>query len=82
MLNKYRLYSNRETKDTIFELWGGSTKHPDCRFFYSDFKKSLLWNENDQIFPWLCECASKMNFPFHTKEIIKFAISVGYLSLD
>ena len=72
-----RLYSNLKTRETVFEVWGGSTKHPDCRFFFSDFEKSEWCNEIHQIFPWLLECASKMNFPFHSYQIAKFAMEYG-----
>lgn len=67
------LYSNVKTKDTILELWGGSTKHPDSRFFFKDFKKSIWVDEDHQIFQWLLECASKLNFPFHAYQLMKFA---------
>ena len=67
------LYSNVETKDTILELWGGSTKHPDCRFFFSKFEKSLWADNHQQVFQWLLECASKLNFPFHAYQLMKFA---------
>lgn len=73
----YKLYSRVNDKDTIFEVWGGSTKHPDCRFFFSDFEKSNWCDEIHQIFPWLLECASKMNFPFHSYQIAKFAMEYG-----
>lgn len=67
------LYSNVKTKDTILELWGGSTKHPDSRFNFKNFKKSMWADEDKQIFQWLLECASKLNFPFHAYQLMKFA---------
>lgn len=68
-----KLYSNVKTKDTILELWGASTKHPDSRFFFSKFEKSLWVDDHQQIFQWLLECASKLNFPFHAYQLMKFA---------
>ena len=68
-----KLYSNLESKDTILELWGGSTKHPDSRFFFSDFQKSEWVDTEAQVFQWILECASKMNFPFHGYKLMKFA---------
>lgn len=73
----YKLYSRISDKDTVFEVWGGSTKHPDCIFHFSDFEKSKWCDEIHQIFPWLLECASKMNFPFHSYQIAKFAMEYG-----
>ena len=67
------LYSNVKTKDTILELWGASTKHPDGRFNFKNFKKSIWVDEEHQIFQWLLECASKLNFPCHAYQLMKFA---------
>ena len=30
-MSVFKMYSNIETKKTIIEVWGGSTKHPDLR---------------------------------------------------
>ena len=69
------LYSNLETHDVILELWGASTKHPDSRFFFSDFKLSeYVPNPDPQIFQWVLECASKLNFPFHARDLAEFAL--------
>ena len=38
-----------------------------------DFKKSIWVDEENQIFQWLLECASKLNFPFHAYQLMKFA---------
>lgn len=67
------LYSDVKTKDTILELWGGSTKHPDSRFHFKKFEKSKWVDEENQIFQWLLECASRLNFPFHAYQLMKFA---------
>lgn len=76
-MREFMLYSNLETHDTVFELWGGSTKHPDVRFFFSDFKKSTIFDEDiDNLLPWVLECASKLNFPFHTRKVAEWALKV------
>lgn len=62
-----KLYSRVSDKETILELWGASTKHPDSVYHYSDFAKSDLlpeWHPM-QIFQWILECASKLSFPPH-----------------
>ena len=81
-MEEFKLYSVLNTKDTIFECWGSSTKHPDAIFHFSNFKKSMWAEEDRQIIPWLFQCASKMNFPYHSKQIAKFALSLDkYLIL-
>lgn len=60
--------------DKILELWGASTKHPDSVFKFSDFKKSPSVDEEHQVFQWLLECASKLTFPFHAKELAEYAL--------
>lgn len=66
--------NGNKSKDLTLELWGASTKHPDSTFYFSDFKKSPYINEEHQIFQWLLECASKLDFPFHAKELTEFAL--------
>lgn len=73
-MSKYVLYSNIETHDTIFELWGGSTKHPDLRFRFSDFNKCSWVDEWRQIFQWLLECASKLSLPSHAYDLAEWAM--------
>ena len=73
-----KLYSRVSDRDVVLELWGGSTKHPDSMFFFSDFKKVEFVDENAQIFQWILECASKMNFPFHAYELADFAMELGW----
>ena len=68
------LYSEIEDHDTVLELWGASTKHPDSRFFFSNFKKCEWIEENHQIFQWLLECASKLTWPFHAYELTEYAM--------
>ncbi len=33
----YKLYSRLADRETVLELWGGSTKHPDITFTFSDY---------------------------------------------
>lgn len=68
------LYSNVKTRGTILELWGGSTKHPDSRFHFSDFEKCEFVQEEHQLFQWVLECASKLTFPFHAKALTEWAL--------
>ena len=74
MNDTIRLYSRVDNKDTVLELWGASTKHPDSVFRFSNFKKCEFIKEEAQIFQWLLECASKLNFPFHAMELAEFAM--------
>ena len=60
--------------DTVCELWNASTKHPDSIFYFSDFKKTPFVDEEHQIFQWLLECASKLTFPMHAKELVEYAL--------
>ena len=65
-------------KDLTLELWSNSTKYPDSKFYFSDFQKSLHLNEEDNIFLWLLECASKLTWPFHAKELVEYALKNHY----
>ena len=69
------LYSDIDTHDTILELWGASTKHPDSRFYFSKFEKCEWIEEEHQIFQWILECASKLAFPFHAYELTECAMN-------
>ena len=69
----YKLYSDIETKETILECWGGSTKHPDVVFHFSKFQLSGWVNPEFQTVPWILECASKMNLPYHSYSLAKWA---------
>lgn len=69
----YKLYSRIDDHETVLELWGASTKHPDSMFFFSDFQLSEWFEPESQIVPWLFECASKMNFPYHSYTLAQWA---------
>lgn len=72
----YKLYSRISDHETILELWGGSTKHPDCIFKFSNFRLSDWATPEAQIVPWILECASKLNLPYHSYELAKWAIEL------
>lgn len=79
MIKIYKCYGLMDDKgyckeDITLELWGASTKHPDSKFYFSDFKKSPFIDEEHQVFQWLLECASKLTFPFHAKELAEYAL--------
>ena len=65
-------------KDLTLELWGASTKHPDSKFYFSDFKKSDIIPEEYQVFQWVLECASKLTWPFHARELAQYAMDNLY----
>lgn len=72
----YKLYSRISDHETILKLWGASTKHPDSIFYFSDFKLCDWFDKNDQIVPWIFECASKLNFPVHAYYLAKWACEI------
>ena len=53
----FKLYSRISDHETVLELWGASTKHPDSVFYFSDFKPSGWFDKVDQVVPWIFECA-------------------------
>ena len=72
-----KVYEN-EKHIYICELWDGSTKHPDSIFYYDEFKKNEFLPDEYQVFQWLLECASKLTWPFHAKELVDYAIKNWY----
>ena len=73
-LKIYECYDENNEKDLTLEVWSSSTKYPDAKFYFSDFEKSIWIAEEHQIFQWLLECASKMNFPSTAKQIAELAL--------
>ena len=60
--------------DYVLELWGASTKHPDSVFRYSEWEnKSEYFEDKYQIYQWLLNCASRLSFPFHAKNLVDYA---------
>lgn len=72
-MSDYKLYSRISDHKTILELWGASTKHPDSVFFFSDFKLCEWFEPQNQIVPWLFECASKLSWPVHAYFLARWA---------
>ena len=64
-----KLFKSKEHK-YVCELWGASTKHPDSIFFFDDFKKNDMFEDKYQVFQWLLECASKLTWPMHAKDLV------------
>ena len=81
MMGATRLY-RRDDGEIVLELWAASTKHPDSVFHFSDFQKFELIEDYVQLYQWCLECASKLNFPFHAKELADFADNLYYLTWD
>lgn len=71
-----KLYSRLDDHEIVLELWGASTKHPDSVFYFSDFQLSEWTDAEDQIFQWLLECASKLNWPYHAYRLACKAIEI------
>ena len=64
-----KVYSNIKTKETYFEVWGASTKHPDVRRnLQSDkenekfFSSTFITCPEYECFQWLAQCISELNF--------------------
>ena len=57
----------------VLELWGASTKHPDSIFYFDEFEKNEYMEDKYQVYQWLLECASKMLWPFHAKQLVDYA---------
>lgn len=66
------LYSRLSDHETVLELWAASTKHPDSTFYFSNFRLCPWFEPQAQIVPWIYECASKLNFPYHAYELAKW----------
>ena len=75
-MQPYVLYSRISDHETILELWGASTKHPDSMFRFSNFKTCDWFPKDRQIFQWILECASKLSWPIHARDLTDFALIV------
>lgn len=80
MASGYKLYSRISDHETVLELWGASTKHPDSVFCFSDFKLSDWFEPQVQIVPWLYECASQLNWPYHSFALAQWACDLYKMS--
>ena len=72
-----KLFKSKE-HGYVCELWGASTKHPDSIFYFDEFKKNDLFDDEQQVFQWLLECASKLTWPMHAKELAEQAMNDWY----
>ena len=72
-----KIYKSEE-HGYVLELWGASTKHPDSIFYFDDFKKSDFFEDEMQVFQWLLECASKLTWPIHAKDLTEQALRDWY----
>ena len=72
-----KLFKSKE-HGYVLELWGASTKHPDSIFYFDEFKKNDLFDDEQQVFQWLLECASKLTWPMHAKDLVDLAICDWY----
>jgi len=71
-----KLYSNIETKNTYFEIWGGSTKHPDVRrilqYDIDDDRftpSQFVVSEEYMFFQWVMQCISELSFGTYNMSI-------------
>lgn len=71
MTSVFKVYSICEDgyKDTVFEVWGGSTKHPDVRRHLSVDKEENRFTKSAwittpeyEVFQWVCQCISELSF--------------------
>ena len=69
-----KVFYKHEKYGYILELWGASTKHPDSVFYFEDFQKNEIFTDEEQLFQWICECASKLAFPPHAVSLIEWGL--------
>ena len=81
-MNEFQLYSDIESKKTYFDIWGSSTKHPDCHFCLENLVKSEQFQLSDycsierNMFQFMLYCASRLNFDFNAYSVTIFAMKV------
>ena len=79
MIKVYECKNGESEKDLVCELWGASTKHPDSRFYFSEWKyKNDFLDDEVQVFQWLLWIASNLTWPFHAKELAEYALENWY----
>ena len=65
--------------DYVCELWGASTKHPDSKFYYSEWgDRTDLFDDKYQIFQWLLWIASNLTWRFHARNLAEYALREWY----
>lgn len=77
MFSYFKLYSRLEDHETVLEIWGGSTKHPDVTFHFSKFETAPWFEDVDQIVPWVLECASKLAFPINSYRLGEWIMAIA-----
>lgn len=85
-MRDYVLYSDVNTKETYFEIWGGSTKHPDELFRFSDWIETEIceeyrhfYNFDNSWIQWIAYIASVQTFPFTTRDmLLRLADIINY----
>lgn len=82
-----KIYSRLDTKDTYFEVWGGSTKHPDVRRVLQDDKEKgifypsiFITSPDYECFQWVAQCISEMNFG--TLNMLKELMEIAEVSFE
>ena len=74
----YKLYCNIDTKDTILESWGASTKHPDSIYYYSDYDNKSELDDSFEFngVQWLAYIASNCLWSFHSISLMKWVLEI------
>lgn len=76
------VYSDIKTKNTYFEIWGASTKHPDVRRVLQGDKErgdfipsTFITCPEYECFQWLVQCISELNWGTldHLKDLMEIA---------
>lgn len=77
-MGDYRLYSDIESRETYFEAWGASTKHPDSMYCFSDYsnKSNLDESFDFNYLQWLSYIASNCLWSFHTRTMLKWILEI------
>ena len=72
------LYYDLVLQTYVLEIWGASTKHPDCVMTMKDavdsghFSPSIL-GDDVSLYQWLLYCASTMMWPHSSVKIVELA---------
>lgn len=89
MVSAMKIYSNIKTKNTYFEVWGGSTKHPDVRHVLQWDKKldkfvpsDLIQGVDYECFQWAVQCIAGLEWGTYDLlsellEMVKYSFKLG-----
>ena len=81
-MNEFQLYSDIESRKTFLDIWGSSTKHPDCHFCLQNLVKSEQFQLSEycsierNMFQFMIYCASRLTFDFNAYCLTSFAMKV------